>query len=227
MIQKRKKSNSSKVNLIISFIFHSVLIVLIFYFAAKEGLLGKKLKEITVTMVQKEKKPEPPKEKPPEPKVEQPKPEQPKMAVPQAKVETASAPPPSDSAPAVAPSAVSLPSFEFSDGAKEVQSISDPNGIYKALVEYTLRSRWNRPDDPQYDNNVAEVELTVDKSGQIRGSTWLKGSGEKKWDESVKSVLAQTTTISRPPPKGFPEKFVVRFDVATTEAVDAIQLSAR
>ena len=227
MIQKRKKSNSSKINLIISAIFHGTIIVVIFYFAAKEGMLGKKLKEITVTMVQKEKKPEPPKEKPPEPKVEQPKAEQPKMAAPQPKVETAAAPPPSDSAPAVAPSAVSLPSFEFSDGAKEVQSISDPNGIYKSLVEYTLRSRWKRPEDPVYDDNVAEVELTVDKSGEILNSTWLKGSGEKKWDDSVKAVLAQTTTISRPPPKGFPEKFVVRFDVAITEAVEAIQVSLR
>jgi hypothetical protein len=227
MIQKRKKSNSSKINLIISAIFHGTIILVIFYFAAKEGMLGKKLKEITVTMVQKEKKPEPPKEKPPEPKIEQPKAEPPKMAVPLPKVETVSAPPPSDSAPAVAPSAVSLPSFEFSDGAKEVQSISDPNGIYKALVEYTLRSRWNRPEDPAYDNNVAEVELSVDKSGQILSTTWLKGSGVARWDESVKTALAQTQAISRPPPKGFPEKFVVRFDVATTEAVEAIQVSLR
>src|SRR5580704_11526585 len=165
MIPQRKKRNSSKINLIISSLFHGALILVIFYFAAKEGMLGKKLKEITVTMVQKEKKPEPPKEKPPEPKVEAPKAEQPKMAVPQAKAETASAPPPSDLAPAVAPASVSLPSFEFSDGAKEVQSISDPNGIYKALVEYTLRSRWKRPEDPAFDNNIAEVELSVDKSG--------------------------------------------------------------
>src|ERR1017187_8094718 len=228
MIQQRKKRNSSKVNLIIASLFHGTLIVVIFFFAAREGMLGKKLKEITVTMVQKEKKPEPPKEKPPEPKVEQPKAaEAPKASLPQPKVETASAPPPSDSAPAVAPAAVSLPSFEFSDGAKEVRSISDPNGIYKALFEYTLRSRWNRPDDPLYDNNIAEVELTVDKSGQIAGSTWLKGSGVALWDDSVKAALAQTKALSRPPPKDFPEKFVVRFDVQTTEAVDAHQLSLR
>ena len=173
MIQKRKKSNSSKINLIISTVFHGTLILVIFYFAAKEGLLGKKLKEITVTMVQKEKKPEPPKEKPEEPKVEQAKAEQPKMAVPQAKAQLAAAPPPSDSATAVAPATVNLSAIDFNDGAKEVQSISDPNGIYKALVEYTLRSRWNRPDDSKYDNNVAEVELQVDKAGQILGSTWL------------------------------------------------------
>jgi hypothetical protein len=218
MIQQRKKRNSSKINLIISSIFHGVLILMIFYFAAKEGLLGKKLKEITVTMVQKEKKIEPP--KPPEPKIEQPKVGDPKMAVPQPKVETASA-------PAVAPASVSLPSFEFSDGAKDVQSISDPNSIYKALVEYTLRSRWNRPEDPAYDNNVAEVELQVDKSGQILNSAWLKGSGVSRWDDSVKVALAQTQAISRPPPKGFPEKFIVRFDVAATEAVEGIQLGLR
>src|ERR1041385_8458690 len=127
MIQERKKRNSSKVNLIISAVFHSVLVLCIFYFAAKEGLLGKKLKELAVTMV-KEKKPEPPKEKPEEPKVEQPKPEEAKVNVPQPKVQATAAPPPaaSDAAPAVAPAAAVLPSFDFSDGAKEVQSISDP-----------------------------------------------------------------------------------------------------
>ena len=55
MIQERKKRNSSKVNLTISFIFHGILILAVFYFAAREGMLGKKLKEITVTMVKKEK----------------------------------------------------------------------------------------------------------------------------------------------------------------------------
>src|SRR5271169_4058308 len=122
MIQQRKKRNSSKVNLTISVIFHSALILAIFFFAAREGMLGKKLKQITVTMVPKEKKPEPPKEKPPEPKVEQPKvAEAPKPPeIPQPRVETAAAPPPVDSAPAVAPAAASLPAFDFSDGAKDV-----------------------------------------------------------------------------------------------------------
>src|SRR5438067_845710 len=107
MIQQRKKRNSSKINLTISVVFHSVLILVIFVFAAREGMLGKKLKELTVTMVPKEKKPEPPKEKPPEPKVESPKPEEAKVNVPQPKVETAQAPPPaaSDAAPVAAPAA--------------------------------------------------------------------------------------------------------------------------
>src|SRR3954470_8666199 len=70
----QKKRNSSKVNLTISFIVHAALIAGLVFFAAKEGLLGKKLKQLTVTMVPKEKKPEPPKEKPPEPKAEPPKP---------------------------------------------------------------------------------------------------------------------------------------------------------
>lgn len=226
MIQERKKRSSSKANLIISAVFHGVIILVIFYFAAKEGILGKKLKQMTATIVPKEKKLEPPKEKPPEPKVEQAKVEQPKMALPQPKIETAAAPP-SDAPPAVAPAAVNLPDFEL-QGGKEVQSIAtDPTSLYKALVEYTLRSRWNRPEDPAFDKNVAEVELTVDKSGQILDSTWIKGSGDAKWDDSVKAALAQTSAISKPPPKGFPEKFKVRFDVQTTEAVEAIQVSIR
>ena len=230
MIQQRKKTNSSKVNLTISFIFHGILIMVVFFFAAREGMLGKKLKQISVTMT-KEKKPEPPKEKPPEPKVEPPKTEQAaaRMNVPPPKVETASAPPPAANlvAPAAAPSAVSLPAFDFNDGAKEVQTISDPNAIYKALVEHSLRSRWNRPEDIADDTYVAEVELSVDSKGRVADSRWLKGSGDKRWDDSVKAVIAQTKAMSRPPPKGFPDRFLVRFDVETSRTEPVIQVSSR
>ena len=229
MIQQRKKSNSSKINLTISFIFHGLLILVVFFFAAREGLVGKKLKQLAVTMVPKEKKPEPAKEKPAEPKTETAKTDQaPKMAVPQPKAENAAAPPPAagDTAPAVAPAAASLPAFEFSDGAKAVETISDPNGIYKALIEHTLRSRWNRLEDIADETYVAEVELSVDAKGRVTDYHWLKGSGDKRWDDSVKAVVAQTKTISRPPPKGFPQQFPVRFDVETSRTEPLIQLSS-
>ena len=230
MIQQRKKTNSSKVNLTISFVFHGILIMAVFFFAAREGMLGKKLKQLSVTMT-KEKKPEPPKEKPREAKVEPPKTEPipAKMNIPPPRVEAAAAPPPAANlvAPAAAPSAVSLPAFDFSDGAKEVQTLSDPNAIYKALVEHTLRSRWNRPEDIADDTYVAEVELGIDAKGRVADSRWLKGSGDKRWDDSVKAVVAQTKTISRTPPKGFPEKFLVRFDVETSRTEPVIQLSSK
>lgn len=230
MIQQRKKTNSSKVNLTISFVFHGILIIAVFFFAAREGMLGKKLKQLSVTMT-KEKKPEPPKEKPREAKVEPPKtePAHAKMNIPPPRVEAAAAPPPAANlvAPAAAPSAVSLPAFDFSDGAKEVQTISDPNAIYKALVEHTLRSRWNRPEDIADDAYVAEVELSIDAKGRVMDSRWLKVSGDKRWDDSVKAVVAQTKTISRTPPKGFPEKFLVRFDVETSRTEPVIQLSSK
>src|SRR5215471_13473302 len=101
-MSERKKRNSSKVTLTLSVIFHTALVLLVVYLAARQGILGKKLKEITITVVPKEKKPEPPKEKPAPPKVEPPKPETPKIATaPPPKVETTPAPPPVD-APAVA-----------------------------------------------------------------------------------------------------------------------------
>jgi protein TonB len=230
MIVQRTKRNSSKINLTISFIFHGLLILVVFFFAAREGLVGKKLKQLAVTMVPKEKKPEPPKEKPAAPKPETAKADPtPKTAIPQPKMDTAAAPPPSavDAAPSVAPAAASLPAFEFSDGAKAVQTISDPNGIYKALIEHSLRSRWNRPEDMADETYVAEVEISVDAKGKVTESRWLKGSGNKRWDDSVKEVIAQTRTISRPPPKGFPQQFPVRFDVETSRTEPVIQLSSQ
>jgi TonB family protein len=225
MIQQRKKSNSSKVNLIISAVFHTILVGAIFYFAAKEGLLGKKLKELTVTM-EKVKKPEPPKEKPEPPKADEPK-QVAKVSVPQPRTETATPPPAaSDAAPTVAPAAAVLPAFSFDEGARQVQSISSPNDIYKALVEHTLRSYWNRPEDMADDTFVANVELTIDKSGYVSDSRWINGSGNARWDATVKQAVAQVKAITRPPPKGFPEKFVVRFDVESTRT-EAIQLGSR
>src|SRR5258707_14897155 len=190
MIQERKQKNSSKINLVLSGIFHALLIATVVFFAAREGILGKKLKQLTVVMIPKEKKPDPPKEKPQEPKVEPPKAaEPPKVAVAQPKVQTAVAPPPAQSdTPAVAPPPAVLSGLEFSDGAKAVQTISDPSGIYKSLVEHTLLSQWDRPEEIEEDNFAAEVEVTVDPAGKVKGYRWLKGSGNGHWDDSVKST---------------------------------------
>jgi protein TonB len=225
----RRKRNSSRVNLIISVVFHTAVILGLFYFAARQGMLGKKLKEITVTMAPKEKKPEPPKEKPAPPKIDAPKPlETPKVAAvaPPPRMEAA-APPPAEAAPSVAPAPASLPAFEFSDGAKEVQTVSDPSGLYKGLVEHALRSRWNRPEDMDDSSFVAEVELRIDADGNVANSRWLKTSGNSRWDKSVKEAVAATPTISRPPPKGFPPAFVVRFDVESLRTEDAMHFSSR
>jgi hypothetical protein len=207
--QPRPKRNSSKVNLLISFIFHAVLVLVLLYFAARQGLLGKQLKKISVEMV-KEKPPEKPKEPP---KVEPPKLEPPKV------VETpkvAEAPkvqaPPTVAPPVVAPANTELPSFEF-DGGKAVETSSDPVQLYKGYMEYALRQKWNRPDNVDDDSYVAEVEITVDRQGNISDPTWLKGSGDEKWDATVRQVFDAVRNIDRPPPTNFPPRVTIRFDV--------------
>ena len=70
-------------------------------------------------------------------------------------------------------------------------------------------------------NYVAEVEVAVDASGQITGYEWEKGSGSTQWDNSVRTALSQTKALDRPPPKGFPGKVLVRFDVQI--ATDALK----
>ncbi len=216
----RKKKDSTKINLVFSLIFHALIVVALFYFAAREGMLGKKLKTIAVTLSKKPKEPEKPKEKEPEPKVEPPKQDLPKTApIPRAAppVQAAAAPP---AAPSVAPPAAALPAFNFSDGAKAVETSSNPVTIYKGYVEFTLRSRWARPEMTDDTNFVAEVELAIDPAGAVTAANWQKGSGNNRWDDSVRKVLSLTKNIGRPPPKGFPAKFKVRFDVQTeTEEV--------
>jgi hypothetical protein len=213
--QPRKPRNSSRVDLIISVTFHTVILAALVYFAAREGLLGKQLRKITIEMV-KEKPPEKPKE-PEKPKVELPKIEPPKVEA--AKVEapktvpqTGSAPPAS-AAPVVAPENADVPNIVFDDGAHTVETSSDPIQLYKSFVEHSLRSNWQRPPDISDEFYVALVEVTIDRDGQISDPAWKKSSGDARWDDSVNRAIAATPTVNHPPPKNFPTRVLVRFDV--------------
>ncbi len=217
----RKKRNSAKVNLILSTIFHALVIGGLFFFAAREGLLGQKLKTIAVQMAPKEKPAEkkPEDKKPEEPKVEPVKTaEAPKVAPPQKVAEAPKITPVTTAPmvappPVVAPSAMDVGGFSFTDdSAKAVQSSSDPIIIYKGLVEYSLRSKWTRPAGVDDVTFVAEVDVTIDPGGKVTGVEWRKGSGDNRWDESVRQALKQTAAINRPPPKNFPARVLVRFD---------------
>jgi hypothetical protein len=207
--QPKKKKNSSKVNLTISAVFHGAIVLALIYFAAREGYLGKKAREITVYKVEKEKPPEKPSEKKVEPPKETPKPvELPKVA----EAPKPPAAPPATAPPVVAPPSADVPAFEF-EGGKAVNSESDPVQLYKGYIEYTLRSKWNRPDNMADDNYVAEVGVNVDKQGNISQSKWLKGSGDAQWDASVKQVFKLVQQIDRRPPTNFPPNVTIRFDV--------------
>jgi hypothetical protein len=215
--EAREEGNSTKVNLFISFTFHALIVLALVFFAAHEGLLGKQLKKITVDMVR-EKPPERPKE-PEKPRQEPPKTEPPKLVetpkVQAPKEEPAHAPPPATveaAAPIVAPPQAELAAFAF-DGGKTVQTISDPVLLYKGFVEYALRSKWHRPPDIDDISFVAEVEVTVDRNGEISEPVWKKGSGNERWDKSVREAIAGTTALDRPPPANFPARVLIRFDV--------------
>jgi len=225
--QKRKKRNSPKVNLLISAVFHGLIISVLLYFAAREGLLGRQIKKIAVEMV-KEKPPEKPKEleKPKVAKLDVPKvdvPKIPEIAKIEAPKETPTTPPSAGAAPpAVAPPAAELPAFAF-EGGKTVVTSSDPVQLYKGLLESTLRFNWDRPKDVDDHTNVAEVEVAVDSAGAISNPVWKKTSGHKQWDDSVRLAIASTKKVSRPPPKNFPTPVLIRFDVETLRPVAQLQ----
>jgi TonB family protein len=207
--QPRKKRNSSRVNLLISFIFHATLVLVLLYFAARQGLLGKQLKKISIEMV-KEKPPEKPKEPP---KVEPPKIEPPKVVETPKVAETPKVQaPPTVAPPTVAPPAAELPSFDF-EGGKTVESSSDPVQLYKSAMEYAFRSKWNRPENVADDSFVCEVEIAVSSDGQITDSDWKKSSGDSRWDQSVREAIAAVKSLERPPPTNFPPRVLIRFDV--------------
>ena len=63
------------------------------------------------------------------------------------------------------------------------------------------------------DKYVAEVEVAVDRTGQISDPVWAKGSGDARWDESVRQIFKVVKSMNRPPPTNFPARVTVRFDV--------------
>ena len=225
-----RKKRATQVSLVTSLVFHGAIIAALVFFAAREGYLGKQLKTIAVTMAPKEKPPEPEKPKEPEKKPE-PQPEKPKVdskPEPQVAPPRAVVPAPSASAnlapPPVAPPPGQVAGFNFSDGAKVVESSSDPVQLFKGFVEFTLRSKWQRPEGLQDSDYIAEVELKISKDGQVTGSEWRRGSGHAAWDQSVRQAVAQTPRLGRVPPKGFPDRVVVRCDVVTEVDSGAIAL---
>jgi colicin import membrane protein len=179
------------------------------------------MKEITAVVVPKD-------EKKPLPKKEEPKPEVVKKEEPKEAPKTVAAPPPAVSqaappavaAPEAAPPPAVGADFAFADGAHEVKTTSDPLELYRGNVEYAFRSRWQKPDEGDDTQLAVEVEVGVGPQGQVTQTDWKRGSGNAKWDATVRAALAATKAIGKPPPSGFPSKFTVRFDaVAETEPV--------
>ena len=101
--------------------------------------------------------------------------------------------PPVVAPPVVAPPSADVPTFEF-EGGKAVNSESDPVQLYKGYMEYTLRSKWNRPENMADDNYVAEV--AVNRLLMARTST---ATARPSWWQcaSPKPVMLKSTAILR------------------------------
>jgi TonB family protein len=214
--EKRKTRNSAKVNLFLSLTFHSLIVVGIFYFAAREGMLGKGLQTLTVVLDQ-EKKPEPkptPKQKEPEP-TKEPEPIKPVEVVKITPKITTTAPPPvveTAAAADVAPPPAEPPPFLF-EGGKQVTSITDPVQIYTSTLRAALEYNWDRPREMDEPTIAAEVSVAVSKTGEISSPVITKSSGQPKWDHSVIQAITSTKQI-KPPPANFPSRVALRFYVA-------------
>ncbi len=210
--QARKPRNSSKINLVISLVFHGALVVVILFFAARSGMLGEKIKNTMTVRTEKEKV-EPKKDQ--EKKVEPPKIDEPKLTVAPKMSTPTTAPAPSTTAPeSVAPPPSEVPSFTIAGG----QDVGDGDAVtvYKNLIQSVVRAKWKPPGELSEKNKdlVTDVEVSVDSTGRLGNARLTRTSGNRQWDDSVKQAIAETADTGARPPKGFPAKVTVRFDVA-------------
>jgi outer membrane biosynthesis protein TonB len=219
-LPERHKKKQKPVALVLSILFHIMLAGGLFYLAAREGVLGKQMRTLVAVSVPEEKKKVEQKPKD-EPKVERPKEE--------AKVESrpsaappgnAANPPPPAAVSAAAPPAAIGADFDFNDGNTTQATANDPVLLYKGSVERAFRSRWTKPEEMDDSQFFAEADVAVRPDGTVAEATWRHGSGNEKWDASVRQALQSVKEIGRKPPKGFPGKFVVRFDAVAAEPVN-------
>lgn len=217
---------NSKSGLIISFTVHAFVLVFFVWFAAHQGLIKLPSKMVSVKLIQEpEKTPEvekPVATAPRTPIVSQTKIEQsrPKVSQQEAPATPVSGKTPDNAIPApvlAAPPPVEMPSMVFNDGTSNESSDVDAISQYKKYIEFTLRSRWNRPADGDDESNVAEVEVTVENDGRLIDPRWKRKSGKTEWDESVWNVIQQTPKMRRVPPSGFPSSLTIRFDIVAVE----------
>lgn len=210
----RRKRNSAKVNLTLSIAFHLVLVALGAFWAAREGMMGKGLQSLTVVLVPKEKKPDEPKKEESRPADNKPEPTvaRPAPAARPADLPRPAAPPPPAYVETTAPPPAEIPVLTLGDlGAAD--AAPDAIEAYKGYVELTLRNQWLRPEQPDDAGLAAEVEVAVNQAGQLQQHELKRSSGDRRWDESVLKAIASTRAFARPPPPGFPTRFLVRFDV--------------
>ena len=95
---------------------------------------------------------------------------------------------------------MALPAFVFNDGAKDVQTTSDPNELYKGVIERALRARWNRPEEVRDENYAADIELRLDKTGATR--RLLAEHYQAVATLCGATVLLERGAGDRPPPSG-------------------------
>lgn len=196
----------NKKNLLIAFVFHLLIVLPVLFFASHEGILGKKMKELTVMLI-------------PKPKIEEvqktpvapPVPVIPPIDIPKPVAQSVPQEASQPSVPAIAPAAVALPAFDFSDGAKAVSTLNDPNQLYKSYVEHYVKAVWNVPDSIA---GMVDMEVTIDKGGRIT-STKMIAKNDDLWAGSVLDVFKKIKNLPKPPPQGFPLTFTVRFDTTT------------
>lgn len=192
----------NKKNLLIAFVFHILIVIPILFFASHEGILGKKMKELSVMLI-------------PKPKIEEiqktvtpPSPVIPPLDIPKPVSQPTIPQIVSPSIPSAAPAAVALPAFDFSDGAKAVRTLNDPTQIYKSYVEHYVKTLWIVPDNIA---GIVEMEVIIDKNGQIT-STKMVAKNDDLWAASVLDVFKKVKNFPKVPPQGFPLTFNIRFD---------------
>ena len=183
---------------------HVLAILGLAFLAGREGMLGERMKSLTVSLVPKEKIPEPVKPKAEEPKIEIPQPKTSPIVEqstphPQ-KVESVQ--------PVVAPAMSEAPAIDFSDGAKKVITSSDPIELYRAYIQSYLHSQWKTPDNK---DGCVQVKISINEKGTIQKIEWPI-TGTPEWKASVLNVFTQVKSFPKAPPQGFQLTFDIRFD---------------
>lgn len=214
-LPQRHKHKKSKTSLVISIVVHVAVVGLVTWVAARQGILGKQIKEMVAVPVEEPKKPEET-EKPKEtknepPKQEDPRPQEVQHQAPVVAPVVDATPPPADVPPPDAP-AINGEAEIVIEAPNAGATVTDPIKAYQSLVQSVYLRVWDKPDGMDDSSLSVDADVRLSPGGEVISSKLSRGSGDSKWDKSVAKALERVKEVGRALPPNFPNAFTVRFD---------------
>ena len=105
-----------------------------------------------------------------------------------------------------------LSGIQSPSSTKTTGPAGNPDAIaaYDAHIYSQFYNAWERPSAPGV--RPAQVTISISATGRVISSSLSQSSGDSAFDASVMAAVRRVTSLSKPPPTGYPrDNIIVQF----------------